>query len=183
MIIIYECSESIEEYARKAKENEFPEMEQCPSCKGRESLRRHGFYQRHAVEEGNEYQVFICRLRCKGCKKTVSLLPDLLIPYFQYTLKSVFHQIKKRTRGEGKGEGIRQRIHFYWQRFMSHLQRIELFFRGQGWREKRPEGQKEKAIKCVEMIEAFGEAPFLRRISGHFINNSMAHSVYHVWRH
>lgn len=179
MIIIYECRQDIASYADKAKENEFPQVEQCPACKGRWSLHRHGFYTRNAVEEEACYRVVICRLRCKGCRKTFSLIPDLLIPYFQYTVQSVVHQLKKYTRGEGKQEGTRQRVRFYWMRFMSQLQMIELFFRSQGWKEKCPKGQKEKAIKFLEMIVAFGEAPFLRRSTGHFTHNFMAHSFYH----
>jgi hypothetical protein len=179
VIIIYECHQNIQRYVEKAKENEFPQVEQCPSCRGRWSLRRHGFYTRNAVENDVCYRVIICRLRCKGCKKTVSLIPDILIPYFQYTVKSVVYQLRQHTKGRGKEEGSRQRIRFYWRRFVKQLQMIKLFFRRQGWKEQGPKGQKEKAIKCLEMIIAFGEAAFLRRSTGHFTHNFMAHSFYH----
>jgi len=49
-----------------------------------------------------------------------------------------------------------------------------MFFRSMGFRGKLPNKPKEKAIKLLEMIQAFGEATFVRRSKGHFKTNFMA---------
>jgi hypothetical protein len=54
------------------------------------------------------------------------------------------------------------------------LKQVEMFFRAAGFRSSLPEMTKEKAIKLIEMIRAFGEATFVRRSTGHFKTNFMA---------
>lgn len=71
--------------------------------------------------------------------------------------------------------GVRQLVQFYVKRFFHQLPSMEMFFRDEGNREPIPQQTKEKAIRLLEMISAFGEAPFLRRSRGHFTSNFMAH--------
>jgi transposase-like protein len=178
MVVIWDFNITLENYVQRGIHNEFPEMEQCPHCKARTRLRRHGFYFRNAVEEERTYRIPICRLQCSSCRKTVSLLPDFLLPYYQHTLQTVMTRLKEKLI-EGKTGGAHQLIQFYLKRFMSQLTYVEMFFRDQGWREYSPPGIKEKAIRLLKMIQAFGEAPFVRRSRGHFTGNFMAHSLYH----
>ncbi|MCW3491726.1 DUF6431 domain-containing protein, partial [Dethiobacter alkaliphilus] len=159
-------------YAELGKKNNFPELERCPSCRGVVRLKRHGFYWRNAIEGEQEYRIPICRLKCPSCEKTTSLLPSFLIPYFQHTLGHVVVDIHK-----GLTESVdqyRQRIQFYRRRYFQQLKQVEMFFRAEGFRGRLPGEPKEKAIKLLEMIRAFGEATFVRRSTGHFTTNFMA---------
>lgn len=173
MIVIYDFNLSLEEYAELGKANDFPEVEKCPHCRGVVRLRRHGFYWRNALEKGKQYRIPICRLRCPSCKKTVSLLPDLLIPRFQYTLGAIIKRLQASL--TGKITGYYQLAQFYRRRFFRQLNQVEMFFRDEGFRGILPKDTKEKAIKLLEMILTLGKAAFLRRSRGHFANNFMAH--------
>lgn len=174
MIIIYEANLSVEEYARLGMNNNFPELDRCPRCHGVVKLLRHGFYRRYAIEEEKQYHIPICRLKCPSCRKTVSLLPDFLLPYFQNTLNTILKRLKVNLVNR-TSIGSRQLVSFYRERFMDQLNQIEMFFREQGFRKPLPQEGKEKAIKLLEMILAFGQATFVRRSTGHFKNNFMAH--------
>jgi len=50
-----------------------------------------------------------------------------------------------------------------------------MFFRDEGFKDALPKDPKEKAIKLLRMILALGKATFLRRYTGHFSHNFMAH--------
>ncbi|MCF6094017.1 DUF6431 domain-containing protein [Microaerobacter geothermalis] len=176
MILIYECAQTLASYAKQGRNNHFPDFHQCPACKAQNRLKRHGFYERNALEDGVSYRIPICRLKCRSCNQTFSLLPDFLIPYFQYTLSFVMKRLKERLvqAKTPMNERIRQLIRFYVKRFCSQLTQVIMFFRHQGWKEKIPDDEKAKAINLLEMISAFGEAPFLRRSRGHFQRSFMA---------
>jgi len=173
MVFIYECHQTLPSYVELGKKNSFPELDQCPQCKARNRLKRHGFYYRYVVEGEAVYRIPICRLKCPSCKRTVSLFPDFLIPYFQYTLHTVISWLEDQLVYR-KSKRCRQLAHFYLKRFFSQLNQVEMFFRDQGWRGKSPSRIKEKAIRLLEMIRLFGESSFLRKSRGHFKGNFMA---------
>lgn len=172
MIVPFETEQSLEQYAELGKKNDFPEVERCPVCRGVVRLKRHGFYWRNAIEDEREYRILICRLKCPSCEKTVSLLPSFLLPYFQHTLRQVVTEIHR-----GLVHTIRrsrQRVEFYRRRYLKQLKQVEMFFRAEGFRDRLPENIKEKAIKLMEMIQALGEATFVKKAKGHFKTNFMA---------
>jgi hypothetical protein len=77
---------------------------ECPTCKARKCLKRHGSYERFMIilEDGQRVDtvVEIKRVMCLSCGHTHALLPDLLIPYGSYTLRFILHVIRaylKRT--------------------------------------------------------------------------------------
>lgn len=165
MFVIYECKYSVVDYEMRGRENEFPELNQCPRCKARNQLKRHGFYDRNAIEGDALYRIPICRLRCPACGKTVTLLPDFLIPYYQHTVHTVMRKLKEKV-VEGSSHGYRQLVRHYVKRFFSQLTSIQMFFREEGWLRKSPPDPIEKAIKCLEMILDFGESPFFTKVTG-----------------
>lgn len=61
----------------------------CPTCKYEGKLYSHGSYQRNVITEENIYAINIDRIKCPICKKTHALIPDFLIPYFQYSFKTI----------------------------------------------------------------------------------------------
>lgn len=172
MIISFSLDITIEQYAILGKKNEFPAIERCPVCGGVVRLKRHGFYFRNAITGKGEYRIPICRMKCPSCAKTASLLPDFLLPYFQHVLGQVLAELKQVLTGTLKG-CCRQRLQFYRKRYLEQLTRVEMFLRAEGYRQRLPQG-KAKAIKLLEMLLAFGEAPFVRRWTGHFTSNFMA---------
>jgi len=121
-----------------------------------------------------EYRIPILRLLCPVCRKTLSILPDLLLPYFQRPVKLTLVFLKQYFACK-KVLSYYQQLQFYRRRFFRNLVRIEAFFRDMGYREKIPAGQNEKAIKLLDMISAFLKAEtFARRFNGHFQKTFMA---------
>lgn len=57
----------------------------CTFCPIKHPLRRHGFYKRRAVTQGEVLIVLVLRLICPETGRTVSLLPDFLIPRKQHS--------------------------------------------------------------------------------------------------
>jgi hypothetical protein len=56
----------------------------CPSCIFEGKLYSHGCYFRNLISEENSFPINIHRVKCPVCGKTHALIPDILIPYFQY---------------------------------------------------------------------------------------------------
>lgn len=69
-------------------------FELCPYCPDGHRLRWHGGYQRYAVSAKREDRVWIRRLLCATHGRTVSLLPDFLLPRKQHVwdvIAAFFH--------------------------------------------------------------------------------------------
>lgn len=126
MQIIYDFNINFYEYFQNGKQNPYPDIKQCPLCKDR--LIKHGFYQRNILTVNRYYPVYIRRYKCKHCGKTVSILPDFLIPRFQSLLILIVGAIslyKKHKRFL-----FDQRIVlFYLKRFSDNLNGCMMFFR------------------------------------------------------
>jgi len=89
MQILHPVSSSLQEYrqAIQVPENR-PRWKpaHCPLCRGKDSLRGHGFYSRSVVDQGFDGVLCIYRYLCRLCRRTVSLLPDFLLPYLRFSL-------------------------------------------------------------------------------------------------
>ena len=116
----------------------------------------------------------ILRLKCPGCEKTFSLLPDFLLPFYQTPVKLILEYLKRYWAGQ-KPTVYYQKLQFYHRRFLRNLNLVEAFFREMGCRDKIPRNIKEKAIKLLEMVRAFPKAEtFARRFFDHFQQSFMA---------
>ncbi len=160
-------------YYRRGKENDFPQISHCPCCGYPYGMERHGFYWRNALFFRWEFRIPICRFRCTSCGKTVSVLPDFLLPYYQFGLLYVIEALRSYFVSPRR-KIYYQLMQFYRKRFLKNLNRIMAFFRDSGYRGIIPE--KERAIKLLEMIRcAFPKAAtFAKRFQRHFTHNFMA---------
>jgi hypothetical protein len=61
----------------------------CPFCEPTHRLRRHGTYRRTAVTADAVIRISIQRLLCAATGRTVSLLPDFLLPHKQHVIPVV----------------------------------------------------------------------------------------------
>ncbi len=136
---------TVQEYHARGRENLFPDLYGCPNscCHFEGRLRRHGFYERNVLTLLAVYVVFIQRYYCPACKRTASLLPSFLAPYFQYSLSCIFFVLfqtavrrisfvciaEKVNNKSGRGEMSHQHIGFYRKRVMENRP-IILGFRG-----------------------------------------------------
>jgi hypothetical protein len=172
MQLIHAFNISPEEYYSRGKKNDFPRLDVCPCCLHPSNLPRHGFYWRNALFRNFHIRIPILRLKCSSCGKTISFLPDFLLPYFQYSLEYVLEAAKQYIE-ERKATTYYQLLQFYRRRFLRNLNRILAFFRDQGYKEIIEE--KDKAIKLLKLIGASPEAKtFAKRFQDHFQHNFMA---------
>jgi len=178
MMHYHDFQTTLNEYHLRGRENSFPDLDCCPICKAKKRLKRHGFYERNAIDEQHTYRISICRLICSDCKKTVSILPTFLLPYFQHTTYCILSFLQAYW-VSGKPLCTRQLRRFYEKRAQAQMINIELFFREQEIREPFPSNAKEKTIKLFQMILDLGESTFVKRWWSHRVTSFMAHSLYH----
>lgn len=172
MQIIHAFHISPREYTVKGKDNDFPRIDFCPCCLYPCALPRHGFYWRNALFLKSQFRIPILRLKCPSCGKTISLLPDFLLPHYQYSLEFILEALRQFF-VKSKTTTYYQLLQFYRRRFLRNLNRIEGFFRDRGYRGLIPE--KDKAIKLLKLIDAFPKAKtFSKRFQDHFQHNFMA---------
>ncbi|MDL4842635.1 DUF6431 domain-containing protein [Aquibacillus rhizosphaerae] len=174
MIIPYDLEVSLNEYSQKGKANDFPVFDQCPNCQCTSSgnLYRNGFYWRNAVTQEVELRIPICRMKCLLCKANISILPDFLNPYFQYSLHTILKSVEQALEKK-KGNGYRQLWRYHLRRFIRNINWIHNFYiDNEG--DINEKGKKE-AINYMKRILDFGESSFLRRSWGHLSTYFMAH--------
>ena len=169
MQLVFEVQMSAAEYAARQKELPCPVIPSCPICLARITLVGHGFYPRNGLPSAAEELAFyIRRLLCPVCRKTVSLLPSFLVPYFQYTVDFIVRSVRTRL------SAYRQLLQFHSRRFMRNLNLVQGFFRERGFREELPTPPKQKAIKLLELIEDSGASKFSTLFHKHHQRGFMA---------
>jgi hypothetical protein len=149
--------------------------ERCPICQVPHSFHKHGTYWRNVLGDHFEERIPVARLRCRSCYQTVSLLPTFVLPYFQYSLafilaalQWIFVTIKTH---QAQYSAL---FRFYKRRFVHNLNRVEMFFRDQGWSEPSPSNEHEKAKKLVCMLTVPTAETLLQRFQKHYKRNFMA---------
>lgn len=114
----------------------------CKRCSYGGRLHRHGTYSRNVITISQIFQINIQRFKCPICKKTCSMLPSFLIPYFQYsfdlitiTLYIVYTLYRTPSHVPALMKEIGSHCHislqsilFYMKRFNSQKFRINSFF-------------------------------------------------------
>lgn len=174
MWLLHDFGISVEQYAVLGKNNEFPIPLQCPKCSAYSTLEKHGFYERNAITDEGEWRIPIRRLRCQSCGGTVSILPDLLLPYFQHTLHTVMSRLEAVLEGR-KAKGSRQLVAFYLKRFLQQLNWIGIILYELTGHPVEPEEDRKRATKYLKAIRDFDESTFLRRTKGHLAKHFMAY--------
>jgi Domain of unknown function (DUF6431) len=101
MQILHPCSGSIQQYCEQLADPERYRPAACPLCQVAEPLASHGFYQRTVVAETVEDLLPVRRYLCRCCWRTVSLLPEFLLPYLRFGVSVVARFLKARL-GEGQ---------------------------------------------------------------------------------
>jgi transposase-like protein len=81
------CNE--QEYIDQDKYKDCASPEECPWCGGQNCLIGHGTYQRKAIDEQRVYVIRVKRWYCKNCHRTLSILPNFLLPYRQYLVRMI----------------------------------------------------------------------------------------------
>ncbi|HHW27190.1 MAG TPA: hypothetical protein GXX23_07615 [Firmicutes bacterium] len=173
MQVLVDVHMSPQEYTQRFREVEWPVLETCPVCGARARLLGHGWYSRNALPAREiELVVMVHRLFCPVCRRTVSLLPSFLLPFFQHTVRFVVKSLL------GKVKSYRELLRFHWKRFLANANRVLAFLRDLDMRERLPEDGKERAMKLLGSIETSGLEMFSMLFQKHYHRGFMADSSY-----
>jgi len=120
------------------------------------------------VTSYQSYRIWIARYRCPECRRTVAVLPSFLLPYFQYTLPTIWRVVKERlglTPKRGMEEApllpTDEGVLFYVRRLFRNLNHLHCFFCGaleKNWSCHRPS---ERTSPMVDPDDG-GDRPLFR---------------------
>ena len=89
MQILHRTLGSIQQYLRDIKESSAAgryRPDRCSLCRARACFLAHGFYYRTLVHVEFDQSIPVRRYLCRLCRRTVSLLPDFVLPYLRHSI-------------------------------------------------------------------------------------------------
>lgn len=89
MQILHSFAGSIQQYLEEISDADRYRPEGCPQCECKRSLAAHGFYGRTLVDVEFAGTIRVRRYLCRGCKRTVSLLPEFALPYLRFSVAAI----------------------------------------------------------------------------------------------
>jgi hypothetical protein len=69
---------------------------ECPQCESGQPLVCHGFYRRTVVDMESDRIIRVRRYLCCRCRRTVSLLPEFVLPYMRFATEVIAVFLKAR---------------------------------------------------------------------------------------
>jgi hypothetical protein len=95
MQILYCFSGSIQQYNEKISGHGQRPCS-CALCGAKKPLRAHGFYWRSATDAGFDGVIRVRRYLCLACRRTISLLPEFVLPYLRSAISVIGLFLKAR---------------------------------------------------------------------------------------
>jgi hypothetical protein len=89
MQILHPFAGSIQQYCEAISDPDRYRPDHCPQCQAGEPLTAHGFYIRTVVDVEFDGSIRVRRYLCHGCQRTVSLLPQFVLPYLRFSIRVI----------------------------------------------------------------------------------------------
>ena len=86
MQILHPFTGSIQEYNLELSNPDAHRPGHCPQCQDKNPLTAHGFYTRTLIDTAFDGIIRVRRYLCHACQRTVSLLPEFVLPYLRSSL-------------------------------------------------------------------------------------------------
>jgi transposase-like protein len=99
MQMLYAFSSSIQQYIERIGSREQVNRcrpANCPQCESKQPLVSHGFYKRTVVDVDTDCVIRVRRYLCWACRRTVSMLPEFVLPYLRFTIMVIGAFLKAR---------------------------------------------------------------------------------------
>jgi hypothetical protein len=99
--MLYPLPGSIQQYVEQVEtrqEGERCRPSWCPQCESKQPLVCHGFYARTVEDQAEGFVIRVRRYLCAACRRTVSLLPEFVLPYLRFTIRTMALFLKARLR-------------------------------------------------------------------------------------
>lgn len=95
-MIVVDFGGDVQAYAELGKRNPCLRPVQCPWCGRENSLIGHGYYRRKPRDGERAYTLWVKRWLCKGCSRTLSVLPNFLLACRHYLVRVIQAVITER---------------------------------------------------------------------------------------
>jgi hypothetical protein len=86
MQILHPFAGSVQQYNEQLSDPDAHRPNHCPQCPARHPLSAHGFYTRTLIDAAFDGVIRVRRYWCSACQRTVSLLPEFILPYLRSSL-------------------------------------------------------------------------------------------------
>src|SRR5580704_7615863 len=80
---------SIQHYLDRIADPDCHRPDHCPQCAAKRPLVAHGFYHRTLVDVTFNGVIPVRRYLCCFCKRTVSLLPEFILPWLRFSISVI----------------------------------------------------------------------------------------------
>lgn len=89
MQILHPCAGSVQQYIEQLANPDSHRPGHCPQCQAKHPLTAHGFYTRTVIDTAFDGVIRVRRYLCQTCQRTVSLLPEFVLPYLRSSLSVI----------------------------------------------------------------------------------------------
>ena len=86
MQILHPFAGSVQQYNEQLSNPDSHRPGSCPQCQHKHPLAAHGFYTRTLIDAVFDGVIRVRRYLCHACQRTVSLLPEFVLPYLRSSL-------------------------------------------------------------------------------------------------
>ena len=86
MQILHPFAGSVQQYIEQLAGPDGYRPGHCPQCHAQHPLTAHGFYTRTLIDAAFDGIIRVRRYLCQACQRTVSLLPEFVLPYLRSSL-------------------------------------------------------------------------------------------------
>ena len=86
MQILHPFAGSVQQYNEQLSNPDAHRPSQCPQCQTKRPLSAHGCYTRTLIDTAFDGVIRVRRYLCHACRRTVSLLPEFILPYLRSSL-------------------------------------------------------------------------------------------------
>jgi len=101
MQILHPFVGSLQQHATLLADPDRYRPARCPQCDARQPLSAHGFYHRTLVDGEFDGAIPVRRYLCRSCRRTVSLLPEFVLPYLRFSITVIARFLTVRLREGG----------------------------------------------------------------------------------
>jgi hypothetical protein len=89
MQILHPFAGPIQRYFDEIADPDRHRPDHCPQCEAKHPLTGHGFYRRTLVDTAFDGVIRVRRYLCRSCKRTVSLLPEFVLPWLRFSISVI----------------------------------------------------------------------------------------------
>jgi len=86
MQILHPFAGSVQQYTEQLANPDSHRPGHCPQCQTKRPLTAHGYYTRTLIDSAFDGIIRVRRYLCQACQRTVSMLPEFVLPYLRSSL-------------------------------------------------------------------------------------------------